>query len=150
MPQSLRDAWRHFIAADQRGEILRDADEAGDTAFLIAHGDLARQAPHGHMRLTPKHLQALDDWLSGAQHLRVLLRRDAAKIARADLAGPFAEHLRFAREAMPLDERLIHDHIPSVGVFDEKSRVMHQIGHLLDKLRVDQKVPAGREDAGKR
>lgn len=150
MPQSQRDGGRHLFAAHEGGQIFGNADEAGHAAVFIADGQFACEPPHGHMRATPEQLQALDDRLAGAQDLRVLLGGNAPEVPGTHIAGPFADHLRFAIQTMPLHERLIHHQITPRGVFDEKCRVMHQIGHLLDKLRVDQKVPAGREDAGKR
>ena len=136
MPQRQRDSWRHFFAAHEGSEILRDADEAGHAAVFIADGQFARETPHGHMRATPEQLQALDDRFPGAQHLPVLLGRNAAEVARAHVAGPFADHLRFVGQTMALHERLIHDQITPRGVFDEKSRVVHQIGHLLDESSI--------------
>ena len=150
MPQSQRDGGRHHFTVHQRGEIFGNADEAGHAAVFIADGQFASEPPHGHMRATPEQLQALDDRLSGAQDLRVLFGGNAAEVTGTHIAGPLTDHLRFAIQTMPLHERLIHDQITPCGVFDEKSRVMHQIGHLLDESSIHHQSPFWRKEARKR
>jgi hypothetical protein len=52
-------------------------------------------------------------------------------------------------KAMPLDERLIHYHIASSGVLDEKSRVVHQISQLLDHAGVHEQGALPEKEARK-
>jgi hypothetical protein len=79
----------------------------------------------------------VDERFSGAQDLSILLGGQTAKIARADVAGAAAEHLRLVAVTVPLDQGFIHRHIPSRAVLHEEGQVGSVIEKLGQHLRFD-------------
>ena len=73
---------------------------------------------------------------SGLQNGRILRGRDAAKLTRTNLGGPFAENLGLLAQTVSLDEGTINHQVPSGRILDEEHHVRRLIEEAFQKRDV--------------
>ncbi len=85
------------------------------------------------------HFEQLQNWLSFAEHLLVLIVKDLSKLAWAGFERTFSKDLAFSFEAMAFDKAVVDYYIPRLVVLDKKRKVMSMVKERLENWMIDRR-----------
>lgn len=83
-----------------RAHVLGNTNDTAGFPVRVAQRQLGCKAPDRAVRQQPVEFETLEDGAPGAQHLNILLGRNASEASDAYIAGTPSEHLRFALQTV--------------------------------------------------
>src|SRR2546427_7721677 len=123
-----------------RPQVARDANDSDNSAGLVAQGQFGGQTPARTTAGIPMQFQVLDDGPARASDRLILRSIEFSQFLGKDFTHMATQQLPLFLQTAAFDQRLIHDQIAPLRIFEEEGNFRDMIEQLLKDNQLGREI----------